>query len=95
MTADSPDLVAAKRLLDSVKQGGFRFVRVAPDSPLWGLRETLEWRDTIYLAGFGRACTAIRSRKCSLIVPGGPLVTQRIDGDAISVLHTVVCEWKH
>jgi hypothetical protein len=25
----------------------------------------------------------------------GPLITQRIDGDAISVLHTVVCEWKH
>lgn len=91
MTADSPDLVAAKRLLDAAKQGGFRFTRVPPgaDRPLWGVRETLGWRDTLYLAGFGRGCTATRARKFPLIVPGGPLVTQRIDGDAISVLRTV------
>lgn len=95
-TTDNPDLVAAMRLLDAAKQGGFRFVRVAPgpDGPLLGMRETLEWRDTIYLAGFGQACVAIRSRKCSLIVPNRPLVTQRIDGDALSVLHTVVRDWK-
>lgn len=30
ITADSPDLVAAKRLLDAAKQGGFRFVRGTP-----------------------------------------------------------------
>lgn len=95
MTADSPDLVAAKQLLDAAKQGGFRFARVvpAPDGPLWGIRETLEWRDTIYLAGFLQACTATRGRKFSLIVPSGPLVTERIDGNAISVLHTVVSDW--
>jgi hypothetical protein len=87
--------VAAKRLLDAAKQGGFRFVRVAPgpDGPL-GVRETLEWRDTVYLAGFGRACIAIRAHERSLILPSEPLVTHRIGGDAISVLHTVVCEWK-
>jgi hypothetical protein len=28
-----------------------------------------------------------------LIVPGGPLVTHRVDGDALTVLHTVVCDW--
>jgi hypothetical protein len=96
MTVDSADLVATKRSLDAAKQGGFRFVRVAPgpDGPLWGVRETLEWRATVYLAGFGRACTATRSRKSSLIVPSGPLVTQIIDGDALSVLHTLVCKWK-
>lgn len=95
MTAESPDLVVAKRLLDAAKRGGFRFQRVAPglDGPLWGVRETLEWRDTIYLAGFGQACTATRARKSSLVIPGGPLVTEQIGGDAISVLHTVVCDW--
>lgn len=94
MTAESPDLVVAKRLLDAAKRGGFHFQRVAPgtDGPLWGVRESLEWRDTIYLAGFGQACTAIRARKSSLIVPGGLLVTERVGGDAISVLRTV-CDW--
>ena len=95
MTAEGPDLVAAKRLLDAAKRGGVSFQRVAPGpgGPLWGVRETLEWRDTIYLAGFGQACTATRARKSSLIVPGGPLVTERVGGDAVSVLHTVVCDW--
>lgn len=95
MSTESPDLAAAKRLLDTAKRGGFRFQRVAPgpDGPLWGVRETLRWRDTLYLAGFGEACTATRARKSSLIVPGGPLVIQRISGDALTVLHTVVCDW--
>lgn len=95
MTPDSPDLMAAKRLLDAAKLGGFRFTRVAPgpDGPLWGVRETLEWRDTLYLAGFGCACTATRARKFSLIVPGGLVITHHIDGDAINVLYIVVHEW--
>jgi len=95
MTAESPDLAAAKRLLDAAKHGGFRFQRIAPgaDGPLWGVRETLDWQDTIYLAGFGTACTATRARTSSLIVPNGLLVTQRVSGDALSVLHTVVCDW--
>jgi hypothetical protein len=95
MTADSPNLAAAKRLLDAAKRGGFSFQRVTPgpDGPLWGVRETLRWRDTAYLAGFSHACTATRAPKSSLIIPGGPLVTQRLEGDALSVLHTVVCDW--
>lgn len=95
MIADSPDLVTAKRLLDAAKQGGFHFTRVAPgpDGPLLGVRETLGWRDTLYLAGFGQACTATRARKSYLIIPSGPVITRRINGDAINVLHTVVCEW--
>jgi hypothetical protein len=95
MTAQGPDLAAAKRLLDAAKRGGFHFQRVAPgpDGPLWGVRETLDWRDTIYLAGFSQACTATRARKTSLIIPGGPLITQRLNGDALSVLHTVVHNW--
>lgn len=94
-SADSPDLAAAKRLLDAAKRLGFSFQRVAPgpDGPLWGVRETLRWRDTLYLAGFSQACTATRSHKSSLIVPSGLLVTQRVDGDALSVLRTVVCHW--
>lgn len=95
MRAESPQLAAAKRLLDTAKRSGFLFQRVAPgpDGPLWGVRETLQWRDTVYLAGFSDACTATRARKSSLIVPGGPLVTQQVEGDALSVLHTVVCDW--
>lgn len=53
MTAESPELAAAKRLLDAAKRGGFSFQRVAPgpDGPLWGVRETLRWRDTLNPAG--------------------------------------------
>lgn len=96
MAADSPDLAAAKRLLDTAKRRGFSFQRIAPgpDGPLWGVRETLQWRDTLYLAGFGQACSAARIRKSSLIIPGGSVVTQRLNGDAVSVLHTVVFDWE-
>ncbi|MGH3930356.1 MAG: hypothetical protein ACRDTF_10310 [Pseudonocardiaceae bacterium] len=40
MTADSPDLVIAKRLLDHAKLHGFEFQRVAlgPDGALLGTR---------------------------------------------------------
>lgn len=40
--ADSPDVTAAKRLLDLAKDRGFAFARVAPgeDGPLQGVRET-------------------------------------------------------
>lgn len=95
MSTESPDLAAAKRLLDTAKRRGFTFQRVAPDpdGPLWGVRESLEWRDTLYLAGFSQNCTATRARKSSLIIPGGPLITQRVEGDALSVLHTAVCDW--
>ncbi|MGH3976027.1 MAG: hypothetical protein ACRDS9_22265 [Pseudonocardiaceae bacterium] len=95
MSAESPDLATAKQLLDAAKRAGFRFHRVAPgpDGPLWGVRETAGWRDTIYLAGFSQACTATRARTSSLIIPSGPLVTQHVVGDAVCVLHTVVCDW--
>jgi hypothetical protein len=76
MTADSPDLVVAKRLPGAAKQGGFHFQRVVRRAVV-GVRETLKWRDTIYLAGFGQACTATRPRASSLIVPGEPLITKR------------------
>lgn len=70
--ADSPELAAAKRLLDDAKDRGFHFERVAPgdDGPLRGLRETPEHRDEIYLAGFWAAesCTAIRRRRSCLAV---------------------------
>ncbi len=40
--ADSPELMAAKRLLDVAKNDGFAFERIAPgeDGPLRGVRET-------------------------------------------------------
>ncbi|MGH3548332.1 MAG: hypothetical protein ACRDQU_09515 [Pseudonocardiaceae bacterium] len=53
--ADSPELAAAKRLLDEAKDRGFRFERLPPgeDGPLRGVRDTPEHRDEIYLSGFG------------------------------------------
>jgi hypothetical protein len=93
--ADGPDLVAAKRLLDLARDHGFVFQRIAPgeDGPLVGRRETVEYRDKIYLGGFGGSCHATRARKSSLVVPGGLPVTARVSGDAIEVLHTVVSDW--
>ncbi|MGH4009005.1 MAG: hypothetical protein ACRDTH_12765 [Pseudonocardiaceae bacterium] len=95
--ADSPQLAAAKRLLDAAKQAGFTFERIAPgeDGPLRGVRQTPEWLDELYLAGFSRpqSCTAIRRRRSSLVIPGGLPVAERVCGDALTVLHTVVTDW--
>ena len=95
--ADSPQLAAAKRLLDTAKQAGFAFERIAPgeDAPLRGVRRTPEWLDELYLAGFSepQSCTAIRRRRSSLIVLDGLPVAVRIRGDALTVLHTVVSGW--
>jgi hypothetical protein len=95
MSADSPQLRAAKRLLDLAKHEGFVFQRIAPgeDGPLFARRETIDYRDEIYLGGFNDSCHASRARKSSLIVPGGLPVTTRVTGDALTVLHTVVSDW--
>ena len=94
--ADSPELAAAKRLLDVAKDQGFTFQRIAPgpDGPLRGVRKTVAWIDKIYLAGCAQpdSCTAIRRRRSSLVVPGGLPVAARVTGDAITVLHTVVSD---
>ena len=94
--AESPELAAAKRLLDAAKDAGFAFTRIAPgeDGPLRGVRQTPQWVDEMYLAGFSQpqSCTAIRRRRYSLVVPGGLPVAARVDGDALEVLHTVVNE---
>lgn len=92
---ESPDLAAAKQLLNAAKRHGFAFQRIAPgeDGPLWGVRQSVNWVDEIYLGGFSGACTAARRRRSSLVVPGGLPVTQRVSGGAIAVLHTVVCDW--
>ena len=96
--ADGPDLMAAKRLVDLARDQGFVFQRVAPgeDGPLRGVRETVEWVDEIYLSGFWQenSCHATRRHRSSLLVPGGMPVVQQVDGDAITVLHTVVCDWR-
>jgi hypothetical protein len=57
-TADSPDVLIAKRLLDHAKQGGFPFQRAAPgaDAPLVGHRVSDGWVDLIHLDGFSRDC---------------------------------------
>ena len=94
---ESPELRAAKSLLDAAKDAGFRFERIAlgPDGPLRGVRETVEFLDEIYVTGCGQpdSCTALRRRRSSLIVPGGLPVTARVTGDALDVLHTVISDW--
>ena len=93
--ADSPELAAAKRLLDAARSQGFTFQRIAPgpDGPLRGVRETVAFRDICYLGGFGEGCCATRARKYSLVVPGGFPITKRVTGDALTVLHTIVSDW--
>ena len=92
--ADSPDLVAAKRLLDIAKDAGFTFQRLAPseDGPLLGRRETVAWVDEVYLGGFTNSCSAIRRRRYSLVVPSGLPVAERVNGSALHVLR-IVADW--
>ncbi len=92
MTADSPDLVIAKRLLDHLKLCGFQFQRTAPgaDGPVVGSRVVGQWRDTIRIEGFSRECSAWRKRTSSLIVPGEGLVEHRVHGSALTVLNEVL-----
>lgn len=89
---ESPDVVIGRRLLDHAKAHGFEFRRVAagPDGPLWGVRETDHWRDTVFLGGFSDSCSATRQRKSPLIVAGDLLVTDRIEGTALNVLNRIV-----
>ncbi|HYZ37265.1 MAG TPA: hypothetical protein VE673_11180 [Pseudonocardiaceae bacterium] len=92
---DSPELAAAKRLLDAAKDRGFTFERIAlgQDAPLRGIRESTNWLDEVYVGGLSSGCCAARRRRYSLIVPGGLPVTERISGNALEVLHTVVFDW--
>ncbi|MGH3930082.1 MAG: hypothetical protein ACRDTF_08915, partial [Pseudonocardiaceae bacterium] len=81
---ESPDVVAGMRLIDVAEGHGFRFRRLAadPDGPLWGVRDTDDWHDTIYLSGFWEpdSCSATRCRKSSLLVPSDLLVTEQVYG---------------
>jgi hypothetical protein len=47
------------------------------------VRESVDWIDEIVLAGFWEAesCGAVRRRRCSLLVPGGLPVAQRVSED--------------
>lgn len=94
---ESADVVVAKSLLDLAKNRGFTFCRIAPgpDGPLWGVRESLEWVDELFLGGFWArdSCSATRRRRSSLVVPGGLPLAQQLRGDALTVLHTVLWDW--
>jgi hypothetical protein len=94
-TADSPDVVIAKRLLDHAKRGGFTFRRAAPgvDAPLVGYRVSDSWVDLVHLEGFSRDCFAWRKRTSSLIVSQDTLVQRRVEGGALEVL-TEVLTWE-
>lgn len=93
--SESPELRAAMRLVNLAKEQGFALERtgMSEDAPLRGKRETTEWIDEVVVAGFSNSCEAIRCRRYSLIVPGGLPVTDRVTGDALTVLHTVTFDW--
>lgn len=91
-TADSPEVVIAKRLLDHARRGGFTFQRAAPgaDGPLVGHRVGHDWVDLIHIEGFSHSCFAWRRRTSSLIVSAEALVHRRVQGSARDVLHEVL-----
>lgn len=91
-TADGPDVVIAKRLLDYAKQGGFTFQRAAPgeDGPLVGYRVSDRCVDLIYIEGFSRDCFAWRKRTSSLIVSEDALVQRQVEGSVLDVLNEVL-----
>jgi hypothetical protein len=95
IAVDSPEVAAAKRLIDALREQGFSFSRIAPgeDAPVRGTRDDRNYSDEIYVAGFSHSCTAIRRSKSSLIIPGGLPVVARLEGDALTVLHVVATEW--
>jgi len=92
---DSPWTAAAKRLLDGLRAQGFAFERIGPgeDAPVRGVRDSIAYRDEIYLGGFSDSCFAQRRTRRSIIVPGGLPVTSQVEGDALTVLHVVATEW--
>ena len=91
MSAHSPDLVSAMRLLDELKVAGFVFARTAPgmDGPLMGRRMTDDFVDFVYIEGFSHDCIAWRQRRSPLVVTGEGLVERRIVGGVLTVLHEV------
>lgn len=91
----SPELTAALRLLDEAKASGFVFQRLAPgeDAPLWGVRDTLDYCDRIFIGGFGADCHAFRQHRSTLVIPSGLPITERVEGDALTVLHAAVWDW--
>lgn len=85
------------RLLDAATAQGFRFIRMAPgeDGPLHGVRVTQRWTDKIFIGGFSEGCHAVRTHRSSLMVTdASALVAAHVEGDAITVLGTVVEDWK-
>ena len=89
---ENPELPAAKPLLDPAKDRGFTVERitVGQDAPLGGVRESTGWLDEVYVGGLFSGGSAARRHRYSLVVPGGLPATERVSGDALEVLHTVV-----
>jgi hypothetical protein len=89
---ESPELAAAKPLLDAAEDRGFTFERIAvgEDAPLGGARESTGWLDEVYVGGLFSGCSAARRRRYSLVVPRGLPVTERVSEDALEALHAVV-----
>ena len=92
MGTDSPDLMIAMRLLDSLKLSSFEFRRGAPgeDGPLVGHRIRGDRVDLVLIEGFSRDCFAWRQRATPLIIPGSGLVERQVNGSAIDVFNEVL-----
>jgi hypothetical protein len=99
MSADSPDLAAAKRLLDAAtKNQGFRFQRIAPgpDGPLGGSARPSSFSMSCISAGSGSPTRAPPSGAAAARCwcPADCRSPPGVEGDALTVLHTVVTDWE-
>lgn len=90
-----PELTAALQLIDLATARGFSFTLATSgeELPVWGERETPEYRDVIFLGGLTGNCNAARGRRASLLVPGELVIAARVSGDALTVLHTACHHW--
>jgi hypothetical protein len=93
-TADSPDVVIAKQLLDHARLRGVTFQRAAPgaDAALVGHRISEDRIDLIHIEGFSGDCSAWREWTSSLIVSPDQLGQRqyRVQGSAVQVLNEVL-----
>jgi hypothetical protein len=63
---------------------GFHFTRPNPGAAWWGQRQSVRWRDVVFLDPSG-PCNACRSRA------EGPLFAERVSGTALTALISAAC----
>jgi hypothetical protein len=90
-TSADPDREAVTRLMDLAIRRGFSFTPAGERGSLWGERVSARWRDVVFLCASGHANAARAS--IGPLAPGEPLLTDRVSGTALTILHTIVYTW--